>query len=85
MPPYLAYGRTHLWLTLEGDARETTPPPPRPGRSVTLRRPRGGLVLLRVRVTTDAAALTPHGPGNPIPPGPPFLDLDNSRMGGDVT
>ncbi len=50
-------GRSHLWLALEGDARETVPT--LAGTAVTIRRPAGGPVRLRVRVTTDAAALTP--------------------------
>jgi hypothetical protein len=50
-------GRTHLWLALEGDARETIPT--LAGSAVTVRRLAGGAVRLRVRVTTDAAALTP--------------------------
>ena len=50
-------GKSHLWLTLEGDARETVPT--LSGRTVTIRRPAGGPVRLRVRVTTDAPALTP--------------------------
>lgn len=50
-------GRHHLWLALEGDARETVPSVI--GTTVTIRRPAGGPVRLRVRVTTDAAALTP--------------------------
>src|SRR6266849_3344792 len=48
-------GRSHLWLALEGDARETVPT--LAGTAVTIRRPAGGPVRLRVRVTTDAAAL----------------------------
>ncbi len=50
-------GKGHLWLTLEGDARETVPAVS--GNMVTIRRPAGGPVRLRVRVTTDAPALTP--------------------------
>jgi hypothetical protein len=50
-------GRSHLWLVLEGDARETVPA--LAGTAVTIRRPAGGPVRLRVRVITDAAALTP--------------------------
>src|SRR6266446_1722523 len=50
-------GKNHLWLTLEGDARETVPA--LSGSTVTIRRAAGGPVRLSVRVTTDAAALTP--------------------------
>ena len=50
-------GKTHLWLTLEGDTRETVPAVS--GGTVTIRRPAGGAVRWSVRVTTDAAALTP--------------------------
>ena len=50
-------GKNHLWLTLEGDARETVPA--LSGRIVTIRRPAGGPVRLSARVTTDAPALTP--------------------------
>jgi hypothetical protein len=50
-------GRSHLWLTLEGDARETVPTVA--GTTVTIRRSAGGPVRFRVRVITDAAALTP--------------------------
>src|SRR5437867_11045774 len=50
-------GKSHLWLALEGDARETVPAVS--GNTVTIRRPAGGPVRLRVRVTTDAPALTP--------------------------
>ena len=50
-------GKSHLWLTLEGDARETVPNVS--GTVVTIRRPAGGAVRWSVRVTTDAAALTP--------------------------
>jgi hypothetical protein len=50
-------GRSHLWVALEGDARETVPAVA--GTAVTIRRPAGGPVRWRVRVITDAAALTP--------------------------
>src|SRR5204863_8198680 len=50
-------GKTHLWLSLEGDTRETVPAVS--GNVVTIRRPAGGAVRWSVRVTTDAAALTP--------------------------
>ena len=50
-------GRAHLWLSLEGDTRETVPTVS--GATVTIRRPAGGAVRWSVRVTTDAAALTP--------------------------
>src|SRR5205807_2962400 len=50
-------GKSHLWLALEGDARETVAAVT--GRTITIRRPAGGLVRFTVRVTTDAAALTP--------------------------
>ena len=50
-------GKSHLWLALEGDARETVPTLSR--NTVTVRRPAGGPVRLAVRVTTDAPALTP--------------------------
>jgi len=50
-------GKNHLWLTLQGDARETVPA--LSGSTVTIRRAAGGPVRLSVRVTTDAAALTP--------------------------
>ena len=50
-------GKNHLWLVLEGDARETVPT--LAGTAVTMRRPAGGPVRLHVRVTTDAPALTP--------------------------
>src|SRR5882762_1078767 len=50
-------GKNHLWLTLEGDTRETVPA--LSGSTVTIRRPAGGPVRLTVRVTTDAPALTP--------------------------
>ncbi|HEX9487662.1 MAG TPA: hypothetical protein VF976_11385 [Gemmatimonadales bacterium] len=52
-------GKNHLWLTLEGDARETVPA--LSGSIVTIQRPAGGPVRLTVRVTTDAPALTPLG------------------------
>src|SRR2546427_751048 len=51
-------GRSHLWLALEGDARETVPA--LAGGTVTIRRPAGGPVRFTVRVTTDAPALTEH-------------------------
>ena len=50
--------RNHLWLILDGDAGETATVTK---SSVTLRRARGGRVRIRVRVTTDAPALTPLG------------------------
>src|SRR3989475_645247 len=50
-------GKNHLWLTLEGDTRETVPA--LSGSTVTIRRPAGGPVRLTVRVTTDAPALVP--------------------------
>src|SRR6266545_2303430 len=50
-------GKSHLWLALEGDARETVPTLSR--NTVTVRRPAGGPVRLTVRMTTDAPALTP--------------------------
>jgi len=50
-------GKSHLWLALEGDARETVPA--LAGGTVTIRRPAGGPVRIAVRVTTDAPALTP--------------------------
>src|SRR5256714_79372 len=50
-------GKTHLWLALEGDARETVAAVAR--GTITIRRPAGGVVRFGVRVTTDAAALTP--------------------------
>ena len=50
-------GKNHLWLSLEGDPRETVPT--LAGTAVTIRRPAGGPVRLHVRVTTDAPALTP--------------------------
>src|SRR6266700_3888864 len=52
-------GKTHLWLSLEGDTRETVPTVS--GAAVTIRRPAGGPVRVSVRVTTDAPALTPLG------------------------
>ena len=50
-------GATHLWLALEGDARETQPTIA--GRTIAIRRPAGGPAHVTVRVTTDASALTP--------------------------
>src|SRR5437588_165816 len=50
-------GKSHLWLALQGDTRETVPAVS--GNVVTIRRPAGGAVRWSVRVTTDAAALTP--------------------------
>src|SRR5947208_6262735 len=50
-------GKTHLWLSLQGDTRETVPAVS--GNVVTIRRPAGGAVRWSVRVTTDAAALMP--------------------------
>src|SRR5437762_645462 len=50
-------GKTHLWLSLQGDTRETVPAVS--GNVVTIRRPAGGAVRWSVRVTSDAAALTP--------------------------
>src|SRR6266566_3834500 len=50
-------GKNHLWLALEGDARETVSTVS--GAAVTIRRPAGGPVRVSVRVTTDAPALTP--------------------------
>src|SRR2546429_1091008 len=50
-------GKTPLWLALRGDTRETVPAVS--GGVVTIRRPAGGVVRWSVRVTTDAAALTP--------------------------
>src|SRR6266704_5424501 len=50
-------GKTHLWLALQGDTRETVPAVS--GGVVTIRRPAGGAVRWSVRVATDAAALTP--------------------------
>src|SRR2546425_5490471 len=50
-------GKSHLWLALEGDSRETVPA--LSGNTATIRRPAGGPVRLSVRVTTDAPALTP--------------------------
>ena len=51
-------GKSHLWLTFVADAGVTATVTK---SSVTLRRARGGRIRLRVRVTTDAAALTPLG------------------------
>ena len=50
-------GKNHLWLALEGDARETVAAIR--GGAITIRRPAGGVVRFGVRVTTDAPALTP--------------------------
>src|SRR5207302_105924 len=50
-------GKTHLWLSLQGDTRETVPAVS--GNVVTIRRPAGSAVRWSVRVTTDAPALTP--------------------------
>src|SRR2546425_3733880 len=50
-------GKSHLSLTLEGDARETVPAVA--ANAVTIRRPAGGPVRLSVRVMTDAPALAP--------------------------
>src|SRR2546423_411043 len=50
-------GKTNLWLSLQGDTRETVPAVS--GNVVTIRRPAGGAVRWSVRVATDAAALTP--------------------------
>jgi len=50
-------GKGHLWLALEGDARETVAAVT--GGVITIRRPAGGVVRFGVRVTTDAPALTP--------------------------
>ena len=50
-------GKGHLWLALEGDSRETVAAVAR--GAITIRRPAGGVVRFGVRVTTDAAALTP--------------------------
>src|SRR5207247_6578508 len=50
-------GRSHLWLALEGDRRETIPT--LSGNTVAIHRPAGGPVRLSVRVTTDVPALTP--------------------------
>src|SRR5947199_3639533 len=52
-------GKNHLWLALEGDARETVST--LSGSTVTVRRPAGGPVRLTVRATTDAPALVPLG------------------------
>src|SRR6266702_4790130 len=52
-------GKNHLWLALEGDARETVSA--LSGSTVTVRRPAGGPVRLTVRVTTDAPARVPLG------------------------
>jgi hypothetical protein len=51
-------GKNHLWLGLDGEPGETAT---LAGSSVTIRRKPGGPVRLRVRVTTDARALTPLG------------------------
>src|SRR5881394_1013141 len=50
-------GKTHLWLALQGDTRETVAAVS--GGVITIRRPAGGVVRWSVRVTTDATALTP--------------------------
>src|SRR5947199_2016796 len=50
-------GKSHLWLSLEGDTRETVLT--LAGNVVTIRRPAGGPVRLSVRVTTDAPARAP--------------------------
>ena len=50
--------RNHLWLTIEGEPGVTATIT---RSTVTLRRARGASVRFRVRVTTDAAALTPLG------------------------
>jgi hypothetical protein len=50
-------GKSHLWLKIEGDTRETRAVVS--GSTATIRRPAGGPVRLSVRITTDAAALTP--------------------------
>src|SRR5881628_1730430 len=50
-------GKGRLWLVLEGDTRETVATVA--GTRVTIRRPAGGPVRFSVRVTTDAAVLTP--------------------------
>ncbi len=50
-------GKSHLWLSLEGDTRETVPT--LAGNVVTIRRPAGGPVHVTVGVTTDAPALAP--------------------------
>jgi len=55
-------GKSHLWLALQGDARQTAPV--LAGTSVTIRPSTGaggGQVAFGVRVRTDAAALTPLG------------------------
>ena len=52
-------GPSHLRVTLEGDARETTPVLSPGGRSLTVRPHAGKPVRVAVRVTTDAPALTP--------------------------
>lgn len=51
-------GRNHLWLTFEADAGVTAT---FTKSSATFRRARGDRIRLRVRITTDAAALTPLG------------------------
>ena len=50
--------KTHLWLIIDGDAGTTAT---FTKSTVTFRPGKGGRVRLRVRVTTDAAALTPLG------------------------
>src|SRR5207245_681513 len=52
-------GPNHLRLTLEGDARETTPALSPAGRTLTVRPRAGRPVRVTVRVTTDSPALTP--------------------------
>ena len=52
-------GKGHLSLTLEGDTRETVPALGAGHATVSIKRPAGGPVRVAVRVTTDAAALTP--------------------------
>ena len=52
-------GKGHLSLTLEGDTRETVPALGAGNATVSIKRPAGGPVRVSVRVTTDAAALTP--------------------------
>jgi len=54
-------GRNHLVLELAGDARETTATVT--GRTVSIRARSGTVVRIRVRVATDARALTPLARG----------------------